>query len=233
MHNSLIRIDDKLASRGCQHMNLIVAQLGDTQVIFQFGGESIPGLLQVINTQYTKDGKWSHYDWLVEAQTGVSLFKFSQDFGTGTYLPEGRWAEARQNFRRQAGTLLLDDEAIDRFIRARLPDAAARLDAELAMTQEDPTPFLLAVFVQQEIAGGAAKLAALGEVAKRQAEALEEAQVLARHIAREEEARQAALTDVKAKLAGGKAVSLADLKAIMNSGGQGQWDEPMPGNSNV
>lgn len=233
MNNATIRLDDKLASRGCQHMNLIVAHLGDTQVIFEFKGESIPGLLQVINTQYTKDGKWSHYDWLVEAQTGVSLFKFSQDWGTGAYLPEGRWAEARENFKRQATPVQLEDSAIDRFIRARLPDAAARLDAELAMTQEDPTPFLLAVFVQQEIAGGAAKLAALGEVAKRQAEALEEAQVLARHIAREEEARQAALTDVKAKLAGGKAVSLADLKAIMNSGGQGQWDEPMPGNSNV
>ncbi len=229
MHNSLIRIDDKLASRGCQHMNLIVAQLGDTQVIFQFGGESIPGLLQVINTQYTKDGKWSHYDWLVEAQTGVSLFKFSQDWGTGAYLPEGRWAEARQNFRRQAGTLLLDDEAIDRFIRARLPDAAAHLDAEEALSQGDPTQYLLDIYVQQEIAGGAAKLAALGEVAKRQAEAQE----LARRMAREEQGRQAALTDVKAKLAGGKAVSLADLKAIMNSGGQGQWDEPMPGNSNV
>lgn len=229
MHNSLIRIDDKLASRGCQHMNLIVAQLGDTQVIFQFGGESIPGLLQVVSTSYTKDGRWSHHRWDAEAAPGVGVFRFSQDFGTGTYLPEGRWAEARQNFRRQAGTLLLDDEAIDRFIRARLPDAAARLDAELAMTQEDPTPFLLAVFVQQEIAGGAAKLAALGEVAKRQAEAQE----LARRMAREEQGRQAALTDVKAKLAGGKAVSLADLKAIMNSGGQGQWDEPMPGNSNV
>ncbi len=210
-------------------MNLIVAQLGDTQVIFQFGGESIPGLLQVINTQYTKDGKWSHYDWLVEAQTGVSLFKFSQDWGTGAYLPEGRWAEARQNFRRQAGTLLLDDEAIDRFIRARLPDAAAHLDAEEALSQGDPTQYLLDIYVQQEIAGGAAKLAALGEVAKRQAEAQE----LARRMAREEQGRQAALTDVKAKLAGGKAVSLADLKAIMNSGGQGQWDEPMPGNSNV
>lgn len=210
-------------------MNLIVAHLGDTQVIFEFKGESIPGLLQVINTQYTKDGKWSHYDWLVEAQTGVSLFKFSQDWGTGAYLPEGRWAEARENFKRQATPVQLEDSAIDRFIRARLPDAAARLDAELAMTQEDPTPFLLAVFVQQEIAGGAAKLAALGEVAKRQAEAQE----LARRMAREEQGRQAALTDVKAKLAGGKAVSLADLKAIMNSGGQGQWDEPMPGNSNV
>lgn len=150
MHNSLIRIDDKLASRGCQHMNLIVAQLGDTQVIFQFGGESIPGLLQVVSTSYTKDGRWSHHRWDAEAAPGVGVFRFSQDFGTGTYLPEGRWAEARQNFRRQAGTLLLDDEAIDRFIRARLPDAAARLDAELAMTQEDPTPFLLAVFVQQE-----------------------------------------------------------------------------------
>lgn len=229
MNNATIRLDDKLASRGCQHMNLIVAHLGDTQVIFEFKGESIPGLLQVINTQYTKDGKWSHYDWLVEAQTGVSLFKFSQDWGTGAYLPEGRWAEARENFKRQATPVQLEDSAIDRFIRARLPDAAARLDAELAMTQEDPTPFLLAVFVQQEIAGGAAKLAALGEVAKRQAEAQE----LARRMAREEQGRQAALTDVKAKLAGGKAVSLADLKAIMNSGGQGQWDEPMPGNSNV
>lgn len=229
MNNATIRLDDKLASRGCQHMNLIVAHLGDTQVIFEFKGESIPGLLQVINTQYTKDGKWSHYDWLVEAQTGVSLFKFSQDWGTGAYLPEGRWAEARENFKRQATPVQLEDSAIDRFIRARLPDAAARLDAELAMTQEDPTPFLLAVFVQQEIAGGAAKLAALGEVAKRQAEAQE----LARRMAREEQGRQAALTEAKARLASGKTVSLADLKAIMNSGGQGQWDEPMPGNSNV
>lgn len=229
MHNSLIRIDDKLASRGCQHMNLIVAQLGDTQVIFQFGGESIPGLLQVVSTSYTKDGRWSHHRWDAEAAPGVGVFRFSQDFGTGTYLPEGRWAEARENFKRQATPVQLEDSAIDRFIRARLPDAAARLDAELAMTQEDPTPFLLAVFVQQEIAGGAAKLAALGEVAKRQAEAQE----LARRMAREEQGRQAALTEAKARLASGKTVSLADLKAIMNSGGQGQWDEPMPGNSNV
>ena len=229
MNNATIRLDDKLASRGCQHMNLIVAHLGDTQVIFEFKGESILGLLQVINTQYTKDGKWSHYDWLVEAQTGVSLFKFSQDWGTGAYLPEGRWAEARENFKRQATPVQLEDSAIDRFIRARLPDAAAHLDAEEALSQGDPTQYLLDIYVQQELAGGAAKLAALGKVAKRQAEAKE----LARRIAREEQVIQAALTEAKARLAGGKAVSLADLKAIMNSGGQGQWDEPMPGNSNV
>ncbi len=229
MNNATIRLDDQLASRGCQHMNLVVAQLGDTQVIFEFTGASIPGLLQVVRTAYTKDGKWSHTTWEVEAAPGVGLFRFNQDFGTGTYLPEGSWALARENFRRQAGTLLLEDEAIDRFIRARLPEAAARLDAELAMTQEDPTRFLLAVFMQQEIAGGAQKLAALGAVQQRQAEAQE----LNRRISREGEARQAALTEVKAKLAGGKAVSLADLKAIMNSGGQGQWDEPLPGNSNV
>lgn len=232
MNNATIRINNKLASRGCQHLNLIVAQLGDTQVIFEFKGESIPGLLQVVSTAYTRDGKWSHYDWFVEAQEGVGFFKFSQDWGSGTYIPESRWAEARENFRRQATPLSLENDAIDRFIRARLPDAACRLDTELAMSQEDPTGFLLAVFVQQEIAGGAAKLAALGEVAKRQAEALEEAQELSRRMAREEQGRQEALTEVKAKLGTGKAVSLADLKSIMNSGGQGQWDEPLPGNSN-
>ena len=233
MNNATIRLDDRLASRGCQHMNLIVAQLGDTQVIFEFKGESIPGLLRVIDTQYTKQGRWSHHDWFVEAQTGVSLFKFSQDWGTGAYLPEGRWAEARENFKRQATPVQLEDSAIDRFIRARLPDAAAHLDAEEALSQGDPTQYLLEVFAQQEIAGGAAKLAALGKVAKRQAEALEEAQELARRMAREEQGRQVALTEVKAKLGTGKTVSLADLKSIMNSGGQGQWDEPLPGNSNV
>jgi len=233
MNNATIRLDDRLASRGCQHMNLIVAQLGDTQIISEFKGASIPGLLRVIDTQYTKQGRWSHHDWFVEAQAGVGVFKFSQDWGTGAYLPEGRWEEARENFRRQATPVQLEDSAIDRFIRARLPDAAAHLDAEEALSQGDPTQYLLEVFVQQEIAGGAAKLAALGEVAKRQAEALAEAQELARRMAREEQGRQAALTEVKAKLGTGKAVSLADLKSLMNSGGQGQWDEPLPGNSNV
>lgn len=208
----LIRLEDKLASSGCQHMNLGVAQLGDTQVIFQFGGESIPGLLQVVST----------HDWGVEAAPGVGVFQFNQNFKTKTYLPEGRWAEARQNFRRQAGALLLEDEAIDRFIRSRLPEDAARLDEELAMTQENPAQFLLAVFIQQELAGGAAKLAALNKIAKRQAEALEEAQVLARQIARAGEARQAALTDVKTKLTNNKTVNLADLKAIINSNNQSQ-----------
>ena len=220
-----ITLNNRLGSRSIRHMNLIVADIGDDQVIFEFTGKGIPGAVTVIKEDYEKNGKWSYSTWTVELADGMDAFTWPQDWEMGTYLTAKTWEAALEQVRYRAsrhsltGAITLTDAAVERFIRARIGKTAAKLDAAEAERTQDPTPLLEELLAAQ---------AELSEAQQAQAAAEAERSRMANEVQAAIDARAAAeraRTDAaataarvaKAKQAMAKGASLADLHALLEA----------------
>ena len=180
-------------------MNLLVAHVKGQTLIFEFAGESIPGVCQVVSRSYKKNGKWSYSTWEVELSSGLKSFFWSQDWEIGQYVTAGTWERAIADLQRRSGMPDLCPEAIERFIRVRLPETATKLDRAREEAKADPTEALqILLEAQAELVQVQTEIAQLEQAAQ----ALEEAAVLRSKVAA---ARQAMA----------KGASLADLKALM------------------
>ena len=203
-----ISFNDRRGNRGRQHINLLAARLPDgRQVIFEFTGKGIPGVVTLVKEDYEKNGKWSHSTWTVELADGVQGWTHGQNWETGEWLTAKRWQEALAEFKTIAGRdRALDDTAIERFIRATWRETAQKLDATQAALLADGTPALLDLLAAQKelIAAQQEHTALVAEV-----EAMEQAE-LARQEAESTRARVAA-----ARALMKKGASLADLKAML------------------
>ncbi len=200
----MLEFNDKFGNRSLRHQNLVAARLPDgRQVIFTFTGKSVAGVVQVIKEEYNKNGKWSATYWQVELADGVIGFVRSQDWETGQWLNSKRWHEAIVEFR---GKDDLDDESIERFIRAEWKRTAERLDAEREASQQDGSVALMELLAAQDaLAEAQAELASIQmDVARMEATEL----VRAETIATSERVSQA-------KVAMAKGASLADLTALL------------------
>lgn len=206
--NTTVVFDDQLGSRDIQHKNLLVAKVGDEQVIFEFSGD-IPGVARVVKTRKEKNGKWSFTEWTVELAPGIEGFSFSQDWETGQYLGSS-WAHTRDRFREAARRKVaqpLEDAAIDRYVRARFKrefvDKLDEKEGVLAQPSEAALAEILSAQqaraeAEREYQGVAVEVAALAqaEADRKEAVALKD--------------RAAAI-----KQAMSKGMSLADLQAMM------------------
>jgi hypothetical protein len=215
----IVKFNDRLGSRSLRHMNLLVASVGDEQVIFEFAGQSVPGVVTVVREDHEKNGKWSHTTWTVGLAEGVGSFSWHQDWERGTYLTAGTWSAAMEQVRSQATGVELTDAAIERFVRARLPKFAAKFDRAAETATADPTPILRdLIAAQTELAEAqAAKVAADRE--HRQL-ATEIQQAIDARAAAEQARREAAETAERvaaAKTAMKKGASLADLQALLSA----------------
>lgn len=203
-----ITFNNKRGHRGRRHVNLLAARLQDgQQVIFEFAGKSIPGVITVVKEEFEQNGKWSASYWEVELADSAQGWTHEQDWETGNWMNSRRWPEALAEFKTLAGRdRTLDDTAIERFIRATWRETAQKLDATQAALLADGTPALLDLLAAQEelIAAQQEHTAVSLEV-----EAMEQAE-LARHEAESLRVRTAA-----ARALMKKGASLADLKAIL------------------
>ena len=209
--------NDRLGSRSIHHMNLLIAAISDQTLIFPFEGKAIPGVCQIISTRSEKNGKWSFTEWTVELADGIRSFVWSEDWNEGRYVTAGTWPRAIEDVRRISGIPDLDATAIERFIRAKLGKAAARLDDAERAAKTDPTPILAELLAAQtELATAQAERAAVqAEEARLSAEIQ---QAIDARAAAEQARKDAAETRervAKAKAAMAKGVSLTDLKAML------------------
>jgi len=132
---------DKIGSRGRCPWLLLVDRDG---VVREFTGESMPGIVAVIGTDYEKAGKWSHTTYRMELATGVRAIAGRDGWETGRFV-EGlaaavgypghidRWVDVANAL----GTTIPETM---RFLREWRPKAAEALDAvEEAITEVDDT----------------------------------------------------------------------------------------------
>jgi hypothetical protein len=202
-----VTFNNRLGSRSLSHLNILVAPVGDQVVIFEFAGQSIPGVAQIISTRSEKNGKWSFTEWTIELADGIQSFVWSQDWETSQYINAGTWSQAVEDIRKISSTPNLDAPAIERFIRARLPKTAAKLNSALGSLSVDPGPALLDLIAAQEELAAAR---AAEQDLKTEIRNLEEAEAARR----EASATRERVATAKAAMA--KGASLADLKALFS-----------------
>jgi hypothetical protein len=208
-----VAFNNKLGSRNIQHLNLLVAEVQGQTLIFPFEGKTIPGVAQIISTRSEKNGKWSFTEWTVELSDGIRSFVWYQDWNEGRYVTAGTWARAVEDVRKLAnvheGHPDLDPVSIARFIRAKLPKVAARLDEAQEVSSTDPTEALLDLLkAQDELATARQDETAVKDEILR----MEEAETMRK------EAQETRERVGKAKEAMQKGASLADLKTLMGLG---------------
>lgn len=141
-----VTVNNKLGHRDRQHKNILAVN-GEKPCFLLFSGESIPGVCRVLNSDYTKNGKWSHTTWKLQLPDGVTLAVHSQDWGTGSYTNARTWDLAISDFLSLFEGLTVNSEdvvggnpkwinAAERFIRAVYPQAATELDLEENKAEE-------------------------------------------------------------------------------------------------
>lgn len=99
--------------------------------VSRFTGDSIPGILAVVGTDYIKNGKWSSTTYRLAVSDGGRLVSGHMGWETGTFReglrksllasPLDRWASI-------ASALGVSVQAVQQLIRPWLPDEAADLD---------------------------------------------------------------------------------------------------------
>lgn len=126
---------DRQGSRDRQAWLLLVSPDGVVRV---FAGESIPGIVAVVGSDYEKAGKWSHTTFRLELAPGVRAVPGRDGWETGTLreaLGADRWVDA-------ANVLSVSVAQVQAFVRAWRPKAAEhwdRVEAELeAVDAEAP-----------------------------------------------------------------------------------------------
>lgn len=210
-----IEFNDKLGSRSLRHLNVIIASdSDDNSVVFPFEGKSIPGIIQVIREDYTKNGKWSHTTWTVEPANGVYCATVSQDWETSKWLNSMVWESAVAEFKEKLSfvggnalnTIMIEDDAIVRFIRATWPKYATCFDAKVATDTNNTNDAVKELIAAQKELAELQREISMMEAAQQAKE--NDMRVLA-------EAEATRLRVANAREAMKKGASLADLKALL------------------
>ncbi len=215
-----MQFDDKLGHRGLYHKNLIAVRLPDgRQIIFEFAGKAVPGVVQIVREDYTSGGKWSHSCWEVELADGVIGFvRRQEDWETSQWLNGKRWPEAIAEFQ---GKESLDADAVERFIRITWQGVAANLDAAASEKADGSAAALLKLLEEQDAL--AKELSALGRLRYALAKELSALGRLREEVAAMEEAERAMTETIatrarvtKAREAMQRGASLSDLRALLS-----------------
>ena len=201
----MVKFNDKLGHRGLYHKNVLAVVTAG--IFVEFAGETIPGVVRVVRSDYSKNGKWSHSTWDCELAEGIVATVHPQDWETGEYFNSATWPLAIAEFLRRFPDLSGPtwEAAVERFIRATYARSASRLDAEASRSSE-AAPIAELIAAQEQLATAQRELArAKSEVG--QLLAAREAEELAAELTR----KTAAVTE---RLAGARKLSLADLQDL-------------------
>lgn len=204
-----IQVNDKLSSRGRQHINLLVCP---NRGILKFEGRSIPPALKVVNESYKKDGMWSHTTWDCEVAEGYLLLPYSQDFANGRYFGGRTWSVAVNELRTALNLGIhphigITDEMIVDAIRVYFrkdADALDSLDTAYTTAGDQVAELLEARRVLAEAKAEEAECMAILQQHTEAEQMLKEAEEIKERNARFAQA-----------LTFGKKASLAELQAIM------------------
>lgn len=212
-----ITFDDKLGSRGLTHMNLLVATVGEQQLIFEFQGQNIPGAVTIASTRSERNGKWSFTEWTVELSENIRSFVWKQDWNECVYVTAGTWDRLVADIRQISGIPDLSNDAIERFVRAKLGKAARKLDEARDNATADNSPILAELLAaQQELAEAQRQRAdAQAEHTALVAEVQQAIEAKAAAERARTEAKETAERVAKAKSAMAKGASLADLQSLL------------------
>lgn len=200
-----ISVNNRQGSRDRQAVILIGIE---GKGIFLFVGDSIPGLVRILNSQFTKDGKWSHTTWLLDVADGVEVVRFHQGWDTGCFIESETWKGAINELQGRFKTLQFTEAQIERAIRSIFPKVAERLDREAAEWSAESDAIVSELIAAQEAISTARRerVELLVQVAQ-----LEKAQL--------EKAEAARISDLNKKVAAqlnsGQKINLADLKAML------------------
>lgn len=197
-------IDDGIGSRDRTHINLLIIP---NKGLLGFEGKSIPGVVRVINTEYTRSGKWSKHTYQVDVAEPNVLYVWNENWGSGGYITQGTWQDAISSIRKDMIKDIegITDDMITSFVRANMPKTSARLDK--AEAELSDLSIVDKLFAEQSELALARKELAMVEQEARNLYELEE-------LRQTTEATKTKVANAKDRLSKGP-VSLADLKALL------------------
>ncbi|MBD3366412.1 hypothetical protein GF360_03700 [candidate division WWE3 bacterium] len=118
---------DKLGSRSRRPACLVITRKGD---IYRFTGSDIEGVVKVVNSNYVKQGKWSHTTFHCISPEGTKIYSWSQSWGEGLFWPQASWEEAIAEIQNAAPQAKA--QAVENVIRENWPHAAGKFDENRA-----------------------------------------------------------------------------------------------------
>ncbi len=124
--------NDELGNRS-RKPACIVAQPDGTCVTFSNhlrdnpASAGIPGVAEIVNRQYVKNGKWSHTTYTVLSPEGTTPIAWYQSWEEGEFFPQTYWDEAVTWLCQQAPQV--SAEQAEAVIRRSFPGAAKKFDA--------------------------------------------------------------------------------------------------------
>ena len=120
-----------IGSRSRQSLAAIVVEDGR---VFDFVGESIPGVCHSQETDYEKNGKWTNTTFSVELKSTSTFVSWMQDWDTGYSFPYPTWDTAYGWMLERAPSLKM--EHFREYILKSFPKSAARWDSASAAEVE-------------------------------------------------------------------------------------------------
>lgn len=109
--------NDGLRAAG-RHPRLYLAKSGEVK---KFAGENIPGYCAVVTAQYTKNGKWSNTQYVLDLAAGVRPLHFLSPM-------HGTWGDDLASWGEVVEKLGLAVETVHALVRAEYPATGERLD---------------------------------------------------------------------------------------------------------
>jgi len=126
-----VKWNNGIGSRSRKSLAAIVAEDGR---VFDFVGESIPGVCHSQETDYEKHGRWTNSTFSVDLKSTSTFIAWMQDWDTGYSFPYPTWQEAYQWMLEKAPALKM--EHFRTYVLEYFPKSAARWDAAEAAKVE-------------------------------------------------------------------------------------------------
>lgn len=118
-------------SRGRQPRCIIVAPTGE---VHRFTGADIAGVVKVLGSDYTKQGKWSNSTYRCISPDGAVEVSWYQDWDTGETFPQDTWSDAYSWLIERAPRA--DYDSFMAYVRENFPKVANKFDTNAVAIAE-------------------------------------------------------------------------------------------------
>jgi hypothetical protein len=122
--------NDGLESRSRRPACLVIAADGS---VHRFTGSEIPDLVQVMKTNYKKNGKWSNTTYYCASPQGTAVYSWRQSWEEGLFWTQASWEEAFQTVRDRAPQVKIS--SLEAIIRQYWEKEAKNFDDNRASIQ--------------------------------------------------------------------------------------------------
>lgn len=116
--------NDGQGRRGRQPRCFVVAPTGE---VSRFEGRDIPGVVKVLGSDFTKNGKWSNSTFRCISPAGTVQVSWDQDWDTGETFPQDSWEAAYGWLVERAPHA--SRESFEAVVREKFSQAADKFDA--------------------------------------------------------------------------------------------------------